>query len=149
LRSSENRRVGRITAKIINTLRCVISGLRREVDDNLVFFSETLVRSYHFSLRNNPEERSFQIIYSLFYPYIAGACRLLLRRICGGNAEEICGGDGRIHERNIKSDIRKIASQFPPPPSRCTEYCGTNIEADEMDWTRSMLGGDGTVHSQF
>jgi len=63
LHSSENRGVEGITAGKINTLRCVISGLRREVDDNLGC-PETSVRSYHYSLRNNPEERSFQIIYS-------------------------------------------------------------------------------------
>jgi len=54
---------GGITAGIINTLRRVISGLRREVDDNLGY-PETSVRSYHYSLRNIPEERSVQIIYS-------------------------------------------------------------------------------------
>ena len=125
----------------------MISGLRREVDDNLVC-SETSVRSYHYSLRNNPEERSSQIIYSFILAYIVGACRLLLRRICGGNAEEICGGDGRIHESNIKSDIRKTAPRCFPP-TRYAEYCGTKIKADEMDRTRSMLGGDETMHSKF
>ena len=61
LHSSENRGMEGITAGIINTLRCVISGLRRDVDDNLGC-PETSVRSYHYSLRNNSEERSVQII---------------------------------------------------------------------------------------
>ena len=58
LHPSENRGVEGIIAGIINTLRCVSSGLRREVDDNLGC-PETSVRSYHDSLRNNPEEREY------------------------------------------------------------------------------------------
>jgi hypothetical protein len=63
LHSSEDKAVEGITAGIINTLRCVISGLRREVDNNLGC-PETSVRGYHYSLRNNTEECSSQIIYS-------------------------------------------------------------------------------------
>jgi hypothetical protein len=58
---SENGGGEGITAGITNRVRCVISGLRREVDDNLGC-PETPVRSYHYPLRNNPEERNSQII---------------------------------------------------------------------------------------
>jgi len=48
----------------------VISGLCREVDENCAASGGNfLVRNYHYSLRNNPEERSFQVGIEFAYKY--------------------------------------------------------------------------------
>jgi hypothetical protein len=54
----------------VNTSKCVSSGFRREADENLRVLwplkkgptgcLETSVRNYHYTARNNPEERSSQ-----------------------------------------------------------------------------------------
>jgi len=48
----------------------VISGFRRGVDENCAASSGNfLVRNYHYSLRNNPEERSSQAGVEFAYKY--------------------------------------------------------------------------------